>query len=62
VHLKNDNIVETFLDIGAFSWIVSENIKIARVGVITKGNSKKDFDAVLEKVKQIRGIFKNQNH
>lgn len=56
IKLKNSNIVETFPDIGAFSWIVPENKSIARVGVITNRNSKKDFDALLEKVKEIKKL------
>ncbi len=58
IYLKNENIVETFPGIGAFSWIVPENKNIARVGVITGKNSRQDFDAVLEKIRKLKNLKK----
>lgn len=58
INLKNENIVETFPNVGAFSWIVPENKNIARIGVIADKNLKQNFSELLDKIKKIKELKK----
>jgi len=48
--LKNDNVVNFYLNIGEIAWVVPEDKKIARIGIITEKNTGKIFDNFLKKI------------
>jgi len=54
--LKNKNIIEFYPYIGTFAWIIPENSKIVRIGLLAKKNSYKIFKKFLN-----QRLGKNKN-
>lgn len=47
-YLDNNNVVESFLGIGDFAWVVPESKRIARIGLVARENPNPIFKSFLE--------------
>jgi geranylgeranyl reductase family protein len=56
VRMKNDNAVEFFPYIGTFGWVVPEDERTARVGLLGRGGNSQEFRRLLK----LKGIKESQ--